>query len=906
MAALDIEQLLHGYRRGHEQIAGSVKLSAVDAELVTRLSDLSGSLSNAPEFDSYLTLYPLRSEQYFAVAKTWPDSNAPRAGCVLTHTLLVPMQIWKEIQEFRSLESLFCKPSSSSLVEFNSQLTRPIGEPDESELADRAGLRNFVRKYFGEGLRPIVWFSQREASEIVWRILRETWPRLRAAFSACTFCLQPRSLEDRPFELMFAPASIHPRFLKIDTTHFVDSEEQSTETEYWCDAFVNRILQPAKEHVPRDAVLWNELDEDPTTLRRFYQLDRLMTEPRPLPQALVGAMDLVESLVGGPDVALVSKRTVAGRAIEAATSTASTSDGVECLRLIEHRLRRTSWSRVEPELGVALQEGASKHTRNALDAVVRQTALEHGEPASWFTRGVLVGLRALALEQPGKLAALRASPELVRLVLTTEPTVGAEFIRVAAEYRDASSRAELRNWIDSVEQPQFRSLMRRSLISKLGPEDADLMNSLLRSISADEVTDVLDVALSADRFQSAEIQRVVIDRVAMPFSGETRVWCCRIPLWHQGIGQLFASTWSSSRAGLEQLLEAGLLIGQRGEALAAYFQRLGTGRLPYWVHDVVRTHPLLLLGLLDATDATSTSVTEQVNRILAEDPELPLSVFPDLIDKVTCSQSRPFFAPLVRTSLRALLPGYLGGYVPEHVARPFQEHPSVAKWFGGVDGRDLVSLLTRDAWSSSTYWTNAWRWLSVAPSTFYERSPSLLPTVMEVLLRMHHSMWSEEHAETWTQILRRSRTEMRSDHGRLALCVQTLKFCFENTRLPISSPVAETFHDVYAAVTAPRFPPEAAGLFSFFDWDKGKELRRALVDAFAYSQIWRPADLFLAASEPELLRKIFKRLRRKSNGNAIAQIALLQLQQDGSARARRLTHTLKAMIADPEFYEEWD
>lgn len=68
MATYKIEQLVHGYRRGHELLAGSVRLPARDAELVTRLSDLSGSLSGAPEFDSYLTVYPLPSGTYFAVA----------------------------------------------------------------------------------------------------------------------------------------------------------------------------------------------------------------------------------------------------------------------------------------------------------------------------------------------------------------------------------------------------------------------------------------------------------------------------------------------------------------------------------------------------------------------------------------------------------------------------------------------------------------------------------------------------------------------------------------------------------------------------------------------------------------------------------------------------------------------
>src|SRR5947207_14743215 len=89
-----VEQLLHGYRRGHEQLGGSISLRVEDAELITRLSDLSGSLSGAPSFSSYLTVYPLPSATYFAVAKTRPDVDDPRAGCVLTLMLLVLASSW--------------------------------------------------------------------------------------------------------------------------------------------------------------------------------------------------------------------------------------------------------------------------------------------------------------------------------------------------------------------------------------------------------------------------------------------------------------------------------------------------------------------------------------------------------------------------------------------------------------------------------------------------------------------------------------------------------------------------------------------------------------------------------------------------------------------------------------------
>src|SRR5256885_11935031 len=46
----------------------------------------------------YTTLFrSLPSGRFYVVAMTWQDVNAPRAGCVLTRSLLVPMGAWGDL-----------------------------------------------------------------------------------------------------------------------------------------------------------------------------------------------------------------------------------------------------------------------------------------------------------------------------------------------------------------------------------------------------------------------------------------------------------------------------------------------------------------------------------------------------------------------------------------------------------------------------------------------------------------------------------------------------------------------------------------------------------------------------------------------------------------------------------------
>jgi hypothetical protein len=68
------------------------------------------------------------------------------------------------------------------------------------------------------------------------------------------------------------------------------------------------------------------------------------------------------------------------------------------------------------------------------------------------------------------------------------------------------------------------------------------------------------------------------------------------------------------------------------------------------------------------------------------------------------------------------------------------------------------------------------------------------------------------------------------------------------------------------AVENSRQPSFFFSFLSSQDWDKGKELRISLVDAFLRSN-WAPGDLAIAANNAGILRKIVKRLHRKYKGD---------------------------------------
>ena len=86
-------------------------LDAHDQDVVNRLSDLTGRLRPGELFDPYLTAYPLPRRGYYVVARTFQDLDAPRSGCVLTRSLLVPMDAWVELVNFDWLLAMLCPGS---------------------------------------------------------------------------------------------------------------------------------------------------------------------------------------------------------------------------------------------------------------------------------------------------------------------------------------------------------------------------------------------------------------------------------------------------------------------------------------------------------------------------------------------------------------------------------------------------------------------------------------------------------------------------------------------------------------------------------------------------------------------------------------------------------------------------
>ncbi|MFH2000916.1 MAG: hypothetical protein ABIK28_14640 [Planctomycetota bacterium] len=177
---------------------------------------------------------------------------------------------------------------------------------------------------------------------------------------------------------------------------------------------------------------------------------------------------------------------------------------------------------------------------------------------------------------------------------------------------------------------------------------------------------------------------------------------------------------------------------------------------------------------------------------------------------------------------------------------------------------------------------------------------------LESLIAVTAQFWSLSILCIWVEIIRRARNSYSNNTIEVDLCGQAVRFAFENPLLPTSGLVVEGFMSLYKSVTESNYVPEtAAPLFSLWSWDKGRELREALVEKFIIGK-WPPGDLGRAVPDFGLLKKILKRMSRESGGPSFTRKMYSDLASKDDIESHSLATKIANLLKNADYGEEWD
>lgn len=182
-----IDQVFHGYDRGHKELASSCVLDEESRALMLIYSDLLADSGNAPE-GSYLACYPLPSTSRHVLSRTWPAGAGARPGSVWTHSLILDYQALALVADLVALEPLLLRSGildrgkgiKPLFVDAAIQTDGPL------RLGESAGaaLEGLYRKSSVAITVPSA--TQAQNDHLALALWRQMWPGLRRQFAFVT------------------------------------------------------------------------------------------------------------------------------------------------------------------------------------------------------------------------------------------------------------------------------------------------------------------------------------------------------------------------------------------------------------------------------------------------------------------------------------------------------------------------------------------------------------------------------------------------------------------------------------------------------------------------------------------------------------------------------------------------
>jgi hypothetical protein len=210
-----IEQAVHGYDSGHRLLQASIDLPSAARDVLAVMSDLSGTRTQ-PEFDSYLTGYPLPDTDLFVFARTWLAPEMSRPGCVWTHSLLIRTADLVHLTALDRLTELHARPLQSLLatdrykesivLDVASKVRHPFRPPIDPETAASILVGLYASGAAGPVLLAAPTASRFES--LILAVWEQQWPRMRRVFRFCTGSLALRRLGSEPFDLQVVPLKL--------------------------------------------------------------------------------------------------------------------------------------------------------------------------------------------------------------------------------------------------------------------------------------------------------------------------------------------------------------------------------------------------------------------------------------------------------------------------------------------------------------------------------------------------------------------------------------------------------------------------------------------------------------------------------------------------------------------------
>lgn len=840
-----IHHQLHGYRSGHQLLHSSVRLDRRDQDLIDRLSDMAGPLRPGECFSPYLSCYPLPSEEYYVLSRTRQDVEAPRAGCVVTQTLLIPMPYWEAKAHLPELIELFDAeiPDEAPIVinELQRSLLPDVKSKTISELLEALFLEKRV---------PIVVFGADDAEALIVRLITALWPAMRRKFSACTLSLAPRMLSGRPFDLLFAPKAARARFSEWPGRRIDASGKESQARHRWTSALVQRVFEGQSPSLmsPDTERLLASGNGDESSLRLSLLWEELLEKSNYSPAAALGLLDIANS----KRILAESWKAIAPGLLRALDSFLYNGDGESAWAFIRDMSAKLG-AAPESALAPILSKIATLASHDVKPAL---TSLAKAAPNSILfspnlLHAVATTINADNLKHVANDLANLAPARLIfllslnpKLLLLTNPDVKTPPLKIINEnlYRATTELSTQRR------QAYLKTFL--PFIKK--EEQAALLEELLKDSDSEAVVDTAKAAWNN----------------SLPT--ELRVVLCRAAHFadtQEAVRNIIAERYCNNRDinyilqlldytqhGTEWILSSQATEQYRCDLLRAYIGMATPNQLTIAFTDMKHIDTAVSL-LIRAAKSNAKPIASLLSSKAAS-------------AKTATKATPKIYAYLSHSEREHLLRKTLDKLMSDDSL--LQEHlPILASSLPDQLNLDLIFQSGR---SHSTQYFHIHDLLSTLDKIDdldLKISEENLDILTDWITSRAHTDLNSESASMIVKIL----DKLEHDNHRLfeQVALELLPSLMISYEVPASILIAKSFPAVYDMLREEESGLKFSRIFSFTDWDKCKTARKGLVRSFLKSK-WHPEDLAKTAYSARDTRRIFKELASEPGGKSYLRL----------------------------------
>lgn len=843
-----IHQQLHGYRSGHQLLQSSVRLDRKDQDLIDHLSDMAGPLRPEELFDAYMSAYPLPSLKYYVLARTKQDLDAPRAGCVTTRSLLVPMHFWENEANPAILAELLKDPPSEEPVAVPADLQAPT-----LAVINNPGLAVLVEALFLEKRSAIVVFNVPSPAEIALRLLTVFWPAMRRKFSLCTFALSPRKLSGKSFDLLFAPKSARRHFSDWDGRRIEIGGKEIAERHRWTSLITQRVFCSRIPHLldadSVRALVGDDVKGSESVLWITLLWEELREKAIELPTAVLGLIDIANS-----QNAVVSTWEILEPAIaKAVTNAADFMDP------------KSTWNFLTALLGKFGSEPLTKIIRESLRSAGRKLTqrdwrlglayLADDAPIERDNSGELLQSVAttLATVDPHQLteALVAVSPErLLKIVLLDDGLLARVFSPTDAAV-DAALIQSLTKGLQSL-TPKERSGLRLRFLSHIrGDQDNSLLAQLIEGVQTTQLLEAVDLIWGANAIRTPKLGEVLCD-AARATDSKLKV---------RNAFASFSDDDQTNRC-IERLIDAD------PADMKWLLENVGIGerRTTFLNNFIERSNPEDLAQAFRtkkiATNALNL-LTGDIGQFASSAARIVVLSTIAALDHITLGLK---IYPSVQSAERAILAQSMvnrvltdtmvqGGDLPERVmATVLKDIDPQAMITIGLDTKLGGEMVSRSL------------------VTFDRATPAarkLIEAHIDLIVQLIASRRKFDLTKDGAMAIARliQTTAQLDYHTHLKICSTIFPFAVDAHQKPASPIIIAVFPAIYDELRKGSDNIKLMKLFTFVDWDKCKIARKNLVRTFVKSK-WPPIDLALTAFYSQELDKILKRLLKEPEGSS--------------------------------------